>query len=221
MNVQFFSFTFFVRPAALTLWNRWKDAVRKCKKIIQIGNFPASRPGASAGRHRGRRRRAGSRARWPGRSGGSNRTGSGRQAPWCMGRHTGWPTGGGGPENGKGGAIPHGPPLDSSFASFRGASAGLGRRTSGVDGADIGRGNDRVKEYYRKKEILLKDQPGGAHLMGGAGRQGWKGTQDCVARCKLFPGGCSQRNLRLGTPSGIRRRRPPPRRRRAGPPGWR
>ena len=66
---------------------------------------------------------------------------------------------GGGPESGKGGRFPYGPPPVSSFASFRGASAGRGRRTAVVDGADIGRGLGRVKEYYRKKEILLKDRP--------------------------------------------------------------
>ncbi len=68
---------FFLRCAALTLWNRWKDALRECAKTISIGNFPASRPSGSAARHRKRHRRA---AR-PGGSGGSNRTESGRQAP--------------------------------------------------------------------------------------------------------------------------------------------
>ena len=37
---------------------------------------------------------------------------------------------------------------------FRGVSAGRGRRTSGVDGADIGRRSRHVKEKYRKKEIF-------------------------------------------------------------------
>ena len=41
------------------------------------------------------------------------------------------------------------PPV-SSFAFF-GASTGRGRRTSGVDGADIGRGIHHVKANYRKK----------------------------------------------------------------------
>ena len=53
-------FVFFLHPAALTLWNRWKDTFRKCAKAIPIGNFPAFRPNGSAGRHLGRHRRAGS-----------------------------------------------------------------------------------------------------------------------------------------------------------------
>ena len=70
----------FLHPVSLTLWNRWKDAFRKCAKTIPIGNFPASRPGGSAGRHRGRRRRAGSGAAWPGearRTGSAGRQGGG------------------------------------------------------------------------------------------------------------------------------------------------
>ena len=39
------------------------------------------------------------------------------------------------------------------------ASAGRLRRTSGADGADIGRGPARVKEYYRKKGIILETGP--------------------------------------------------------------
>ena len=192
MNVQFFSFSFFVRPAALTLWNRWKDVFRKCAKSISIGNFPASRPNGSAARHRRRHRRAGSGHDGPAESEG--RTGrvepygvrpSGpmahRAAPWIADwrRRAGERAG-----ETKNGTVPHGLPTVSSFASFRGVSAGRGRRTSGIDGADIGRGIARVKEYYRKKGNIVGDRPGGARCMGSAGRQGWKGTQDCVARRK-------------------------------------
>ena len=147
---------FFCTPPTLTLWNRWKHDLRKCAKSLSIGNFPASRPGGSAARHRRRYRQAGSGARWPGGIGGSNRTGSGRQAPWRMGRRAGWRRGWriGWPTaaaSRKAGRVPHGPPPGSSFASFREASAGRGGRTSGVDGADIGCGGSRVKEKYRKK----------------------------------------------------------------------
>ena len=51
---------FFLRCAALTLWNRWKDALRECAKAIPLGNFPASRPSGNAARQRGRHRRAAS-----------------------------------------------------------------------------------------------------------------------------------------------------------------
>ena len=57
------------------------------------------------------------------------------------------------------GEIPHGPPPVSLFvASFRGASAGRGRCTSGVDRADIGRGTCHVKGKYRKKGNIFEDQ---------------------------------------------------------------
>ena len=131
-------------------------------------------------------------ARWPGGIGGSNRRvepygvrPSGpmahRAAPWIADwrRRAGERAG-----ETKNGTVPHGLPTVSSFASFRGVSAGRGRRTSGIDGADIGRGIARVKEYYRKKGNIVGDRPGGARCMGSAGRQGWKGTQDCVARRK-------------------------------------
>ena len=76
------------------------------------------------------------------------------------GRRTGWPTGGGGPECEKSGTVPHGPPPVSSFvASFRGASAGRGRRTSGVDGTDVGHGTCRVKEIYREKGNIFETGP--------------------------------------------------------------
>ena len=75
----------FLHPATLTPWNRWKHALRDCAKSIMIGKFPASRPNGSAARHRGRHRRAA----WPGGIGGSNRTGSGCQAHWRMGRRRG------------------------------------------------------------------------------------------------------------------------------------
>ena len=112
----------------------------------------------------------------------------------------------------------HGPPPVSSFASFRGASAGRGRRTSGVDGADIGRGSCRFKEIYRKKgNIFWEDRPGGARRMGVQGGKDGGARRTALSAVRLFseePGS--------GTPSGFTRRRQlPPRRRRAGPPGWR
>ena len=42
---------------------------------------------------------------------------------------------------------------------FAGASAGRGRRTSGVDGADIGHRIDRVKANYRKKGNIFRHRP--------------------------------------------------------------
>ena len=71
----------FLLPAALTRWNRWKNAFRTCAKTISIGNIPDSRRSGRTGRHRGRPRgqprgrdrRAGSGAGWPGGIGGSNR----------------------------------------------------------------------------------------------------------------------------------------------------
>ena len=97
----------FLLPAALTLWNRWKNTIRKCAKTISIGNIPDSRPNGRAGRHRGRprgrRRQAGSGGRIggqdgpaesEGRTGRSNRMGSGCQAQWRTGRRTGPHTGG-------------------------------------------------------------------------------------------------------------------------------
>ena len=51
---------------------------------------------------------------------------------------------------------------------FSGASAGRDRRTSGVDGADIGRGTCGVKEYYRKKGNIFGDRPGSRLFAGEA-----------------------------------------------------
>ncbi len=68
------------------------------------------------------------------------------------------------------------------FVCFFSGGVGRGRRTSGVDGADIGRGTCRVKEYYRKKGNIVERPAGGARRMGCAGRQGWKGSQDRAAR---------------------------------------
>ena len=57
-----------------------------------------------------------------------------------------------GRRGGKDGTVPHGPPPGFFVCFFfRGVSAGRGRRTSGVDGADIGCRSRHVKEKYRKK----------------------------------------------------------------------
>ena len=171
MSVQ--SNTFFasgdLNPLEL-LGKRLSD-LRKINFGRKFSSFPAERERRSTP---GRRRRAGSGPRSgqhgpadsEGRTGGSNGTGSGCQAQWRTGRRTEWPTGGGGPEGGRGGTVPHGPSPVSSFASFWGASAGRGRRTSGVDGADIGRGVYRVKEYYLKKGNIFEYRPGSRHFAG-------------------------------------------------------
>ena len=114
---------------------------------------------STPGRHRQAGSGAGSGARWPGGSGGSNRRietdgvrPSSPMAHRAADRMTDRRRIEAGRVGGKGGRIPQGPPPVSSFASlFGGMSAGRSRRTSGVDGADIGRGTCRVKENYRKK----------------------------------------------------------------------
>ena len=140
---QAFFFRFEGPRIARTPQKRWETAIRQSRENNpdrKLSSLPAERKRA---RHRGRHRRA---AR-PGGSGGSNRTGSGRQAPaaqrvahWMADRRR---------RAGK---------RESSRLFLRsllpGASAGRGRRTSGVDGADIECATRRVKEINCKKGIF-------------------------------------------------------------------
>ncbi len=119
-------------------------------------------------------------ARWPGGIGGSNRRvepygvrPSGpmahRAAPWIADWRRRAGERAGGRERRYGPARSPAGFFDCFF--LRGASAGCGRRTSGVDGADIGRGTCPVKEYYRKKGNIVGDRPGRARRRGCAGRR--------------------------------------------------
>ncbi len=186
--------------------NTGKPRFGGAAKTIPIGNFPASRPSGNAARHRGRHRRAA----WPGGIGGSNRTGSGRQAPAAQ-------------------RVAHrvvdrmadrrrrAGKREGSRLFLRsllsGASAGRCGRTSGVDGADIGRGNRRVKEIiYRKGNNFWCAAPADPP-QGGCGR-----------RLRSFAGGFDRRPFRRGSLRGESRAFAPDetegrRNRNAAPPG--
>ncbi len=159
------SIAFFLHCAALTLWNRWKDALRECAKAIPLGNFPASRPSGNAARQRGRHRRAaslGSMARRkrrvepdgvrPSSPGGAQAGARAGARAGALDGHwvaIGWPIGGGGPESGK-------VPARFFVRFFRGrrlAAAGALRALTKVY---IGNEIRSVKDYYRKKGNFLK-----------------------------------------------------------------
>ncbi len=185
---------------------RWEVAIRVSRKNNpdrKFSSLPADRERA---RHRGRHRRAA----WPGGIGGSNRTGSGRQAPAAQ-------------------RVAHrvvdrmadrrrrAGKREGSRLFLRsllsGASAGRCGRTSGVDGADIGRGNRRVKEIiYRKGNNFWCAAPADPP-QGGCGR-----------RLRSFAGGFDRRPFRRGSLRGESRAFAPDetegrRNRDAAPPG--
>ena len=156
-----------------------------------------------AGRKRrstpGRHRRPGSGAAWPGGIGGSNRKvephgvrPSSPVAQWVAHRMADWRRRAGKREGRK-------DPARSSagffVCFFLGASAGRGRRISGVDGANIGRGTCRVKEYYRKKGNIFGGRPGSRLF---ARESLWEGDSACA-----FPRGrpvCGRRETAAAAP---------------------
>ena len=145
---------------------------------------------ATPGRHRQAGSGAGSGARWPGGIGGSNRRIEAdyvRPSSPVAHRAADRMTDRRRIKAGRVEGFRTAPRLFLCLVLFSGgASAGRGRRTSGVDGADIGRGVYRVKEFYRKKGNIFKRLARRSLPYGGAGRQGWRATQDCVAHRAAF-----------------------------------
>ena len=192
LNVQFFCF--FLRPATLTLWNRWKDALRKCAKSLSVGNFPASRPSGSAGRHgggtagQGRGQDRGSTARRNRRVEPDGVRLSSPMAHRAAHRMADWRRRAGEREREE----RNGPARSSAcfFVCFfsGGASAGRGRRTSGVDGADIGRGIDPCQGILSKKrKYCWRPARHSPPVATPDGAQRRSGVQE--PRAKAVPGG--------------------------------
>ncbi len=148
---------------APTPQKRWETAIRASRKFNPDRKFSSPPAEREHARHRGRHRRAAWWAAGPGGIGGSNRTGSGRQAPAAQ-------------------RVAHrvvdrmadrrrrAGKREASRLFLRsllpGASAGRCGRTSGVDGVDIGCATRRVKEIICKRGMFW-GRPG--HMEGAGG----------------------------------------------------